>query len=180
MTHVTYKFATNTQELQQILHLQQKNLPSVLSTKEKIAQGFVTVQHSLEILNEMNRVCPHVIALYKDELVGYALSMDKVFKNSIPILKPMFEVIDKHVDAHFSYIVMGQICVAKNYRGQGVFRGLYRFMANTFKANYNGIITEVDVANTRSMQAHYAIGFKTLHNYVLNNQEWEVLMLPLN
>ena len=36
---------------------------------------------------------------------------------------------------------------------------------------FDMVITEVDVANSRSLNTHYAIGFKPLHKYNSNNQE---------
>ena len=58
-------------------------------------------------------------------LAGYALVMPRALKNSIPVLVPMFGLLDtlsyegKAVSA-LRYYVMGQICVGKEYRGQGV------------------------------------------------------------
>mgnify|MGYP000294817886 CR=1 FL=1 len=62
---------------------------------------------------------------------------------------------------------MGQICIAKEYRGSGVFRGLYQNMQRFIKGSYEAIITEVDIRNTRSMNAHKAIGFKELVSQII-------------
>ena len=74
--------------------------------------------------------------------------MDPYFKNEIDILKPMFQQIEeslKDQDPLFSnYIAMGQVCVDKNYRKKGIFRGLYNFMKKELKSDYTCIITEVD------------------------------------
>ncbi len=72
-----------------------------------------------------------------------------------------------------------QICIDKQFRKQGVFRGLYHFMKQEMASKYNMIITEVDVANTRSLKAHFAIGFKTLYSYRSNHQDWKILYLNL-
>ena len=72
---------------------------------------------------------------------------------------------------------MGQICIAKDYRSGGVFRELYQFMKQELKEEYNAIITEVDVKNTRSLNAHKAVGFKVLKNYRSNNQDWVIVIL---
>jgi len=39
------------------------------------------------------------------------------------------------------------------------------------------IITEVDTMNTRSLDAHYSIGFKDLKRYSANGQEWKLIQL---
>ena len=103
------------------------------------------------------------------------ISMTKEFKNDIPVLKPMFVQIDNYIDAGTSYITMGQICVDKAYRRQGVFRALYQKMKEELKNKYDLLITEVDADNQRSLQAHYAIGFKKLASYLANGVEWQIV-----
>lgn len=181
-TNITYHRVTTLEELNEILKLQKKNLGEVLSNDEKRVEGFVTLQHDLKILKKMNDACAHIIAKQDGDIVGYALSMLKNFKNDIPLLIPMFMQIDKAVKQQSlssNYIAMGQICVDKKARGQGVFRGLYHFMAQEFKHDFDAIITEVDTKNERSLNAHKAVGFEFLKNYTSNNQLWEVIVLKL-
>lgn len=178
-TDITYQRAKTNEELHQILALQQRNLPQHLSEKEKEAEGFVTVTHSFGLLKEMNNVCPHIIAKKLDAVVGYALCMTKDFKTKIPVLISMFNEIESVVPNAVNFMVMGQICIDKTARGQGVFRGLYQFMADDLKNDFNMIITEVDVTNTRSINAHNAVGFKLLKTYTSNNQTWKIIGLDL-
>ena len=91
----------------------------------------------------------------------------------------MFNIIENHVKPTEDYIVMGQICIDKNFRKQGVFRGLYNKMKDELKQDYNCIITEVDKENQRSLNAHYTGGFKTLHTFYSNKQEWEILICDI-
>ncbi|WP_271765607.1 GNAT family N-acetyltransferase [Aquimarina algiphila] len=172
---ITYTTVTSEEELQQILTLQQNNLPISISKSEKEIEGFLTVQHDLEILKKMNTLQPHVIAKDSNKVVGYALCMLKDFKEDIEILKPMFTQIEAHLDAHISYFVMGQICVDKAYRKQGIFRGLYQTIKKESQQNYNLLITEVASNNLRSLQAHYAIGFKTLITHKSDGVEWHLI-----
>ncbi|MFT7899796.1 GNAT family N-acetyltransferase [Tenacibaculum ascidiaceicola] len=170
---------TNPTELLQILELQQQNLPESLSETDKKEQGFVTVRHDFELLKKMNEIHPHIIAKSNGNVVGYALSMSKVFRNDIPILVPMFDEIDTTLQGKKPYILMGQVCIDRNYRGNGVFRGLYAKMKEEFTGIYSSIITEVDEKNIRSMNAHKAIGFKTLKTYRSNNHNWEIIYLDI-
>jgi ribosomal protein S18 acetylase RimI-like enzyme len=175
MSSIIYTRVTSNEELKQILQLQHLNIPSAISENEKQEEGFVTVNHNFKILKLMNDLCAHTIAKYDDKVVGYALSMVKAFKNDIEVLQPMFQQIDNLVGKDASYIVMGQVCVDKNFRKQGVFRGLYEHMKSELYSEYDTIITEVDKKNIRSLNAHYAIGFKVLYSYRSNNQDWEIL-----
>ena len=180
MGSICYKRASSEHELLQILKLQQANIPTSLSEGEKQSEGFVTVNHTLELLKKMNDHCAHTLAVSNGNVVGYALSMVRAFRENIEVLKPMFRNIDTNLPYKGSYVVMGQICIDKAYRKQGIFRGLYQFMKTQLKATYDMIITEVDVRNTRSMNAHYAIGFKTLYSYHSKGQDWKILYWNLN
>nr|WP_299342271.1 GNAT family N-acetyltransferase [Allomuricauda sp.] len=175
---ITYKQASTIEELRQILELQQKNLRKNISQEEMHNQGFLTVEHSFELLSEMNEVCGHVIATESGNVVGYALCMHPKFKLSIPLLLPMFEEIEKAWKGPSSYMVMGQICVAKSFRGRGIFQGLYSKMKEVLPPGFDSIITEVDSENSRSMRAHYAVGFKELKTHFSEGREWHLIYLP--
>lgn len=167
----------NSLELQQILSLQKANLPKVLSKKEIAKEGFVTIAHSFDLLDAMNKVCPHIIAKENDRVIGYALCMHPKFANKIDILKPMFKEIDAVLPGGEKYMVMGQVCVDKAYRKMGVFHKLYKKMQDVIKPDFDCIITEVDASNKRSLNAHLAIGFLELRTYSSNGRKWHLLAL---
>ncbi|SNR17580.1 GNAT family N-acetyltransferase [Tenacibaculum jejuense] len=175
---ISFTQTSDTSELKQILALQQRNLPKQLTEEEKKTQGFVTVEHDIEILSKMHNLHPHIIAKDNNSVVGYALSMSTSFKNEIPVLIPMFNEIDK-LDIHPNFIVMGQVCVDKAYRGKGIFRGLYDTMVTTFSGQFTSIITEIDANNTRSLKAHEAIGFSDLCTYETEQQLWKVVVMSI-
>lgn len=175
MEEIIYKRAQSKEELHQILALQQANIPSAISKNEKRQEGFVTVHHTFEILNAMNKKCPHIIATSNGRVVGYALCMLPEFSEDIEILRPMFKQIEKYLKGNTSYIVMGQICIDKAFRKKGLFKGLYNFMKQEQQNHFDMIITEVDEANPRSMNAHYAVGFKLLHSYTAKSQNWALI-----
>ena len=141
MLNITYKKADSNEELNQILELQSVNIPSSISEDESEVEGFVTVHHNFEILKRMNDKCAHIIAKSKDKVIGYTLCMLKEFKEEIEVLRPMFQQIDNCINSDETYIVMGQICIDKQFRKQGVFRGLYHFMKHEMSSRYNMIIT---------------------------------------
>ena len=172
-----YKQAESRAELEQILKLQHVNLRENLSPDEKKIQGFVTVRHTLELLERMNSVCGHIIAMDREKLAGYALCMHPDFSSDIPVLQPMFAQLKPLLPQQTRFMVMGQVCVAKPYRGKGVFRELYANMCRFLREDFELIITEVDASNTRSFKAHEAIGFKGICSYNSRGQNWEVIRL---
>jgi len=174
---VVYKQAESLKELEQILDLQQRNLPKNISQEESTKEGFVTVEHTLDLLKSMNDVCGHIIAVDDGQVVGYALCMHPQFAEDIEVLRPMFGEIDKALESKLNYMAMGQICVAKSHRGQGIFRKLYQTMQEKLPEGFDTIITEVDGKNKRSLAAHTAIGFQELKRYYALDKEWVIIIL---
>lgn len=172
-----YKQANSDTELKQILELQKSNLRKVLSRQEMEKDGFVTVEHDLQLLKAMNERCGHIIALAENGMAGYALCMHPDFRHAIPVIASMFGRIDTHFPDQTTYMVMGQVCVAPAFRGKGVFRGLYDHMKSSLYPDYQEIVTEVDQRNSRSLQAHLAIGFRELETYFADGRNWHLIAL---
>lgn len=173
--NIQFTTAKTREELLQILSLQKINLKSSVSASEMEQEGFVTIIHDLDLLQRMNEACPHIIAKDKNKVVGYALRMESRFKKEITLLQPMFEELEGiHMQ---NFIAMGQICISKTHRKQGIFRGLYETMKKTSYPKYDYIITEVDATNTRSLGAHYAVGFEKVCTYHSLGQDWDLISL---
>lgn len=170
-----YSRAKNQEELAQILEIQRRNTKARLAPAEIESDGFVTVVHDMSILNEMNQTCPHIIANYKQQVVGYALAMDPVHREKVPVLKSLFELTDGLMNNR-KYLVMGQICIDKPYRGQGVFRGMYNFYRQQLMNDFECLVTEVAVENKRSIRAHKRIGFDILLSRTAHGKDWEILV----
>ena len=169
-------------DLAGIIQLQRKNLPVFLSDDEIASQGFVTVVHSLEDLQKMNDIEQHVICKDNDNVIAYLLAMTARSANDIPVLIPMFEMFEK-IPYHgqpvsaYNYIVVGQVCVDKNYRGQGILDDCYATYRKYFKKKYDFAITEIDETNTRSIAAHRRIGFTELYRYSSpDKKKWSIVI----
>ncbi|MBT8236944.1 MAG: GNAT family N-acetyltransferase [Bacteroidia bacterium] len=175
--NIHYSRATSAQELKQILELQTINLRSVISTNESRKEGFVSVVHTLDLLERMNTAAAHILAKEGEKVVGYALCMHPAFADEIPMLKPMFKRVNEQVGPHYKFMIMGQICIGKQYREKGIFRELYKAMAAALFPAYESIITEVDTDNQRSLQAHYAIGFEEMEVYRSGGRQWHLIQL---
>ncbi len=157
--------------------MQEKNLPPQLTEEVREKEGFLTVSHTLDLLDRMNQVCPHIVARADGRVVGYALCMHPDFSGEIPILMSMFEQIRLSLSPEQTFIVMGQVCVDKEYRKQGIFRGLYRTMKEVLSDQFELIVTEVDGRNRRSLDAHLAIGFRLLKKYQSDGRDWYLIVL---
>jgi GNAT superfamily N-acetyltransferase len=172
---------TSTSELEQILELQRANLVSGLPDSEKREQGFVTVVHTLELLQAMHQEAPSIIMKDEGKVVAYALTMLPACRDLIPELVPMFSNMDnltwqgKPLN-EYSFYVMGQICVDKAYRGRGLFDVLYQKHKEVYSPDHDLMVTEIATRNTRSMRAHERVGFKTINIYRDELDEWAVVV----
>jgi GNAT superfamily N-acetyltransferase len=172
---------TTTAELQQILALQQRNLKQNISEGEKKEQGFVTMQSTLPMLESIHALAPSIIVKDGDKVIGYALVLLPEGRSLYPDLDPLFQLFetlqwkDKPV-SHYRFYIMGQVCVDKDYRGQGVFDLLYQTHKEYYSENYDFIITDISSSNQRSIRAHERVGFKIIHTYRDVLDEWEVVL----
>jgi ribosomal protein S18 acetylase RimI-like enzyme len=168
-------------DLQQILTLQKQNHFQNLLPAERTSNGFVTVQHDMEILEKMNASAPQVIAKAGEEVVGYALVLFREFSEMIPALVPMFKLFqslnyDGRPLQSYNYYVMGQICISEKYRGQGIFENLYQKHKELLSATFDICLTEVAVKNKRFMRAHEKVGFKTIDTYWDGTTDWNIVI----
>lgn len=177
---IHYTTAT-TEDLKTILVLQKANLASGLTSQEKHDQGFVTVEHTYDQLKKLNDFEKHIIARDNNKVIGYLLAMTQHAMFDIPVLVPMFNlfetvVYENKVIAEYNYIVVGQVCIDKAYRGKGILDNCYATYKKFYSNKYDFAITEIASTNRRSLNAHKRIGFKELYTYsTSDNIEWIVV-----
>lgn len=180
-----FKLAEKAIELRQILALQAQNHAFKVPPEQRISDGFVTVQHDLDLLTKMNASARQVIAVDQEQVVGYALVMTQEFFDLIPVLAPMIKAFDK-IEYRgkplnkYHFYIMGQVCVGEAYRGKGVFRGLYNHHKKHYSTQYDLCITEVSTSNPRSIIAHEKVGFKTIHTFKDQFDEWYIICWDWN
>ena len=182
---IQYVYSNAIEDLKQILSLQAANLAPALQEGEAETEGFVTIHHDLKLLEDLGKEYPHTLAKDGEQVVGYALSMPPSCAHTIEILIPMFDAINASIYKgqslkEASYMVMGQICIDKAYRRQGIFRQLYQSMSDLLRGEVDYIITEVSSRNERSLQAHLAVGFEILDQHEEEGKRWITIILPLN
>ncbi len=178
---ITFTTAYTEEDLIGILHLQRANLSINLSVNEIASQGFVTVTHTYEQLSKLNDREKHITAKNNDSVIGYLLAMTQQSRYDFPILIPMFEVFDKTLYKNktikdYNYIVVGQVCIDKSFRGQGILDKCYDTYKSFYGSKYDFAITEIAKTNNRSLNAHKRIGFKEIKTYTSNNIDWIIVV----
>ena len=167
---MTITTATTDEELQQILTIQKRNLPSRLSSDQQADQGFVSADHDLSTLQAMGRSAAHIIAKDGNIIAGYALAMTRAYSKAVPLLTGIFEFQDTLVYrgktlAEHDYIVMGQVCVDENYRGRKLVDKMYAYYQTIHSAQFPLLVTAISPRNTRSIRVHERCGFQTLDTF---------------
>jgi GNAT superfamily N-acetyltransferase len=179
---IVYATAETENDLKGILNLQKANLTNNLSPDEIKNQGFVTISHSFEDLKKLNEIEKHIVAKDEDKVIAYLLAMTAQSKDNIPILFPMFEIFNKISFAgilisNYHYILVGQVCIAKDYRGKGILDRAYYKYKDQFEHKYDFAITEIAITNPRSINAHKRIGFKEIYRYKdPGKTEWVIVL----
>lgn len=136
-------------------------------------------------MRRMHEVRPSVIAKDGNEVVGYLIATTKAIKPYHALLSEFFDQLDqieyngkalKDVD----YMLGGQVCVAKGYRGKGLFVEMHNFYRDALKSDYPFCITDIDFANPGSMRAHEKVGFKELKVVTYWDVTWKIVIWDWN
>lgn len=179
--NVIFSFEAKDKHLQQILDLQRINLKSHLSPSVCDEAGFVTMQYSFDQLKKMHQETPHLVILLDDQVIGYALAMPGQFGKLFPGLDPMFQITHDQLlnipsSVSKDFLVMGQVCIAKEFRGTGLFQRLYDVYLNKYIPQFGLVVTEIAAINKRSMSAHKKVGFQELTSYIgPDDIEWVIV-----
>jgi len=178
---VIVKLVSEMKELEGIRLLQEQNLGKNLSVAEATKEGFVTAEYSVEFLKAMHDVHPSIIAKDNDTVVGYALVATNPIREQHPLLADLFNTIDKVVYKGIllrdtRYVVVGQLCVGKGYRGQGLVQRMYEFYRESLKDSYDYLITDVVQTNQRSIKAHLKTGFIVVDTLEYGGVKWDIVL----
>ena len=180
-TMVSIKLAQEVSELEGILALQRRNLKRCLSESEAEEQGFLVAEYNLAYLQQMQARRPSVVAVDDGRVVGYALVVTQEVRKGLPFISDLFDEIDRisyrgALLAGTDYVVVGQLCVDKDYRGQGLVDRLYGCFRASLDDRYHCGVTDIARANRRSLKAHQKVGFEVIHTIEYEGRTWDVVL----
>ena len=135
---------------------------------------------TLGMLEAMHQFAPSVVIKKADTVVAYAIVFLKEGRNVYPAMEPMFNNFEKITwrnkpFVNYHYYIMGQICIAKEYRGLGLFEKLYHKHKELYQSEYDCIVTSISESNYRSLRAHERFGFKTISAHSDAIDRWKVV-----
>ena len=170
-------------ELKQIIELQKKNHLEAVDEETAKDQGFLTAVHEYKVLEAMNTAAASVIAKDGTRVVGYALTMKREFAEDVPALTELFLQQDEAIHnggrlGDENYLVMGQLCVAEEARGQRIADRMYKYMRSCYSLHYTYLLTAIDARNTRSLRVHERVGFKDLVRFTSEQtgKDWVIVI----
>ena len=168
-----------------IRDLQALNLKQNITAEEAIEQGFLTAAYTIEYLQEMNAVFPSIIAKDEDKVVGYALVATKDIRKGHDLIEGLFDAIDAcqykgNLLKEVNYVVVGQLCVAKEYRGQDLVQKLYGHFRDCLSNEFTYLVTDVAKANLRSLKAHKKRGFQVINELTYGGFGWDIVLWDWN
>ena len=173
-------------ELIGIQALQRANLKNSISEDEALKEGFVTAEYSIELLKAMHATSPSIIAKDGDKVVGYALVSTKAIMGQHALLDDLFNVLDrlnynnKSLSEKNAYVLVGQLCVGKGYRGMGLVQKMYNHFREILKHEFKYLITDVAIENERSLKAHIKTGFQVIHTIDYGGVKWDIVLWDWN
>lgn len=179
---ITYTLATH-DHIDGILKLQAKNLVTNLKDDEK-DDGFVTTPFTVEQIENLIKLDGVFLALDNNEVVSYVMCASWQYWVAWPMFEYMasfletleFEGTKLTMNNSYQY---GPICVAKEYRGSGVFENVFEFARKQMNEKYPILVTFINKINIRSYEAHVRkLGLEVITEFEFNNNNFYELVYP--
>ena len=76
--------------------------------------------------------------------------------------------------------VVGQLCVAKEYRGQDLVQKLYGHFRDCLSKEFTYLVTDIAQANARSLKAHQKRGFQVINELMYGGFKWDIVLWDWN
>jgi hypothetical protein len=176
-----------TDDLSNILKLQEKYHVDNLSEAEKLEKGFVTTRFTTAQLTELIEQKGAFIAVTEtEELMGYALSGTWEFFSQWAIFPFM---LTRLPDIRYQNIELttqnscqyGPVCIDGAYRGKDVLKQLFDAVLTHYEARFPFICTFINAKNERSAKAHTTkLPLEIIDTFGFNNNTYYTLACRSN
>jgi hypothetical protein len=178
---LTAKLVATESEIEQIAALSTANLSTNISAETKAKEGFVSWVYTPGTLKTLHAIAPSVIVMDGPTLAGYALTLTPECLETYPAAIPTYEhastlLYNGRLLGEQRFYLMGQICIAEPYRGQGLVNTLYQGHRRFYSPRYSLLLTEISTANPRSLKAHQRVGFHIINTHHDPAGHWDVVL----
>ena len=145
-------------DYQEILQLQSANYITNL-TEEERRSGFLSAQFSFEQTAQIAEDLGITVAVLDQHVAGFLCAFRNEFPSGSPVIKqmllsyPVFRFEDRPLSSFSSYIY-GPVCIAREYGGRGLLRGLYEAQKKDLAGQFEIGVAFVSHSNAHSLRAH--------------------------
>ncbi|MGH7826318.1 MAG: hypothetical protein ACREQ7_14230 [Candidatus Binatia bacterium] len=167
-----------------ILRLQSANYIHKLAADER-QQGFLSAEFSPEQVAALAQDLGTTLAVVADEVAGFLCAFRREFNHGSPVIAKMLECYDqvefegRPLSVLKSYIY-GPVCVAREYRGRGLLRGLYEAQRRDLAGQFDMGVAFVSRDNPHSLRAHTSgIAMKEVGDFELGDNTYVILVFQL-
>ena len=141
-----------------ILDLQSSNYIANLSAHER-EQGFLSAQFTLEQTAQIAEDLGTIVAVIDDQIVGFVCAFRNEFETGSPVIAKMLESYDRmifegRVLKSFRSYIYGPVCLARDFRGRGLLRGIYEAQRKDLAGQFEIGVAFVSRSNPHSLAAH--------------------------
>jgi predicted GNAT superfamily acetyltransferase len=141
-----------------ILSLQSANYIANLSAHER-EHGFLSAEFTPEQTAQIAEDLGTIVAVVDDQIVGFICAFRNEFETGSPVITKMLESYDQLVFetrplSAFKSYVYGPVCIAREYRGRGLLRGLYEAQKEDLAGQFEIGVAFVSRTNPHSLAAH--------------------------
>jgi hypothetical protein len=159
MSLIKYRKATPA-EYGDILRLQSANFIANLSAQER-ESGFLSAQFTADQTAQIAEDLGTTVAVVDDHVVGFLCAFRNDFETGSPVIAKMLQsyerlTFDGRPLSDFESYIYGPVCIAREYRRQGLLRGLYEAQKKDLAGQFEVGVAFVSRANPHSLSAHVA------------------------
>lgn len=176
---VKYSFASP-KDFDAILKLQGKHLFAALDEVQR-RDGFLTVEFTREMLQEVINDLIIVTAYVDNRLIGYHMAQTIAFNLRFALLR---KIIDRFSEISFlgralsesKVFIWGPVCIASDWRGKGIHEVLFRMVCEYVTPRYEVGVTFISEDNPRSLAASQSkLGMQIVDKILFNERRYCVL-----
>ena len=181
-----YRRAQCMEDFRQIVDLQNKNLPRVLSDIE-MKDGFLSGEFTSEQFQAMNDNLCVMTCFDNDCFCGFLVAGTIGFNKQFSLPKTMIDCFPKisykgKLISEYNPFISGPGCVDRKYRGKGVFANLVQTVLVFLAQQQNPPdlrISLVSSENLRSINAQKKIGMDIIGQFEFNNKKILIFAMSL-
>jgi len=183
MSMIEYRRA-QPEDYSAILSLQSANFIANLSEEDR-KEGFLSAQFTPEQTAQIAEDLGTTVAVIEGRVRGFLCAFRKEFDAGSPVIAKMIESYDRlslhgrPLSAFASYIY-GPVCIGREFRRQGLLRGLYEAQKKALVGQFEIGVAFVSRSNPHSLRAHvHGLGMSEAGDFAVNGNFYVALAFRL-